>query len=309
MIWKDVWGLGKDAAQEWVKDKVPRLGAALAFYTVLSLAPLLIIVIAIVGLVFGEQAAQGQLVAQIHDLVGKDGATAIEVMVANARKPTAGIISSVLSVTMLLLGATGVFSELQDSLNTIWEVEPKPGRGVWGVVRNRFLTFALVLAIGFLLLVSLVLSAALQMLGDFVSGLLSDYVSFLQATNFLLSLVVFTLLFATIFKLLPDVRIGWKDVWLGAAVTAVLFVLGKSLIGLYLGRSSIGSTYGAAGSLVVLLVWVYYSAQILYFGAEFTKVYAARFGTRIQPARDARPVTEEARAHQGLPRNRKAATR
>lgn len=303
MKFKPLWELIKDIGQEWVKDKVPRLGAALAYYTMLSIAPLLIIVIAFAGFAFGEQAAEGQLVGQIRDLVGPDGAKAIEAMIAGSRnKLAAGVISSILSVIMLFIGSMGVFVELQDSLNTIWQVELKPGLGIWGFIKNRFLTFAMVLSIGFLLLVSLVLSTVLESLAGFVGSLFSEYVPFLELANFIVSLLVFTLLFATIFKVLPDVQIGWKDVWLGAVVTAVLFSVGKFLIGMYLGRASFGSTYGAAGSLVVLLVWVYYSAQILFLGAEFTKAYANRFGSRIRPAKDARLITEAARAQQGLPR-------
>ena len=193
-------------------------------------------------------------------------------------------------------------AQLQDALNTIWEVAPKPNRGLLGIIKDRFLSLSMVLGIGFLLLISLILSTTLTAVGTFFGGLVSHSATVLEITTFAVSFVVITLLFAMIYKLLPDARIAWSDVWVGAVLTALLFTLGKSLIGLYLGRSSIGSTYGAAGSLVVLLVWVYYSSQILFFGAEFTKTYANRFGSRIVPASDAVPVTEEARAQQGMPR-------
>jgi membrane protein len=297
-----LWTLVKETGREWMEDKVPRLGAALAFYSVLSLAPMLLIAIAIAGLVFGREATQGHLVEQIRGLVGTQGGEAVEMMLAHSRKPGTGTVAAILGVATLLVGASGVVAQLQDALNTIWEVAPKPNRGLMGIIKDRFLSLALVLGLGFLLLVSLVLSAALAALGTFFGGLVSQSAPVLETANFAVSLVVITLLFAMIYKLLPDARIAWRDVWVGAVMTALLFTLGKSLIGLYLGRSSIGSTYGAAGSLVVLLVWVYYSSQILFFGAEFTKTYANRFGSRIVPASDAVPVTEEARAQQGMPR-------
>jgi membrane protein len=302
MTIKQTWEVLKDTGEQWLTDKVMRLGAALAYYTALSMAPLLVIILAIAGFVFGEEAARGQLVGQIKDLVGQQGAQAIQAMVAHSHQESGGVLATVISVIMLLFGSSGVFGELQDSLNTIWEVQPKPGRAIWEMIRDRFLSFAMVLGIGFLLLVSLVLSTGLEALGSFVGGLAGTWAPVFQVVNFFASLGIFTLLFAMIFKILPDVKIGWKDVWLGAAVTALLFDLGKYLIGLYLGQSSYSSTYGAAGSFVVLLVWVYYSSLILFFGAEFTKVYANKFGSRIVPAENAEPVTEEARAQQGIPR-------
>ena len=299
---KAVWGLVKAAVSEWTEDKVPRLGAALAFYSVLSLAPLLLIAIAIAGLVFGAEAAQGQLVGQIRSLVGTEGGRAIEAMLANAPKHGAGVVATVVGLATLLYGASGVFGQLQDALNTIWEVEPKPGRGLWGFVRDRFLSFTMVLGTGFLLLVSLVLSTALAAAGKYLGGFLPDWAPALQALDLAVTFAVITLLFAMIFKYLPDVEIAWGDVWLGGVSTAALFLVGKFAIGLYLGRSGIGSAYGAAGSFVVLLVWINYSAQILFFGAEFTQVYAKRHGSRITPARGAEPVTERARIQQGISR-------
>jgi len=299
---RDIWNMLKETVNDWMEDKAPRLGAALAYYSVLSLAPLLIIAISIAGLVFGAEAARGHLVTQIRGLVGAEGGKAIETMIAHAHKPESGGVAAILGVLTLIVGATGVVGQLQDALNTIWEVAPKPGRGLWGFIKDRFLSLAMVFGIGFLLLVSLVLSASLTALSSYFGGLVSQAAPVLEVVNFVVSMVVVTLLFAMMYKLLPDVRISWGDVWVGAVITALLFVVGKSLIGLYLGRSGLGSAYGAAGSLVVLLVWVYYSAQILLFGAELTKVYAARFGSRIVPAADAVPVTEEARAQQGMPR-------
>jgi membrane protein len=301
---KGYWGLLKEAGREWLEDKAPRLGAALAYYTALSIAPLLVIAIFIAGMAFGKEAAQGYLLDQIQDLVGVQGGQAIETMLAHANQPRTGSLAAVLGMITLLAGAAGVVSQLQDALNTVWEVAPKPGRGVIGFLKDRFLSLAAVLGLGFLLLVSLVLSTVLTALAAFFVGLMPALAPALEAVNFVVSLAVTALLFALIFKLLPDAKIAWGDVWVGAALTALLFTLGKFLLGFYLGRSGITSTYGAAGSLVALLVWVYYSAQIVFFGAEFTKAYANRFGSRIVPSRDAVPLTEEARAEQGIPRTK-----
>ena len=301
---KGYWGLLKEAGREWLEDKASRLGAALAYYTALSIAPLLVIAIFIAGMAFGKEAAQGYLLDQIRELVGVQGGQAIETMLAHANQPRTGSLAAVLGMITLLAGAAGVVSQLQDALNTIWEVAPKPGRGVIGFLKDRFLSLAAVLGLGFLLLVSLVLSTVLTALAAFFVGLMPALAPALEAVNFVVSLAVTALLFALIFKLLPDAKMAWGDVWVGAALTALLFTLGKFLLGFYLGRSGITSTYGAAGSLVALLVWVYYSAQIVFFGAEFTKAYANRFGSRIVPSRDAVPLTEEARAEQGMPRTK-----
>jgi membrane protein len=295
-------GLIKEAGSEWLEDKAPRLGAALAYYTIFSLAPLLVIVIGVAGLIFGQDIARSQVLNQIQGLIGEQGGEAIRSMVENASKPTAGGVGAVLGIIMLLFGAAGLFGQLQDALNTVWGVQPKPGGGIWGFIRERFLSFTMVLGITFLLLTSLLVSAGLaafvQLLGNWQAGWLG------HAVNEVVSLVVITLLFALLFRFLPDAEIAWKDVWLGAAITALLFEVGKFLIGLYLGHSGVASAYGAAGSLAVLLVWLYYSGQIFLFGAEFTKVYANRFGSRIVPAPNAEPVTPEARAEQGMPRDR-----
>jgi membrane protein len=293
----------------WNEDKIPRLGAALAYYTAFSLAPLLVIVIGVSALVFGEQAAQGRIVEQIGGLVGGKGAEAIQAMLQNAgARKSSGITATIIGLATLLFGASGVFGELQDGLNTIWGVKPRPGRGIFEMVRSRFFSFAMVLGIAFLLLVSLVVTAALSAMGKLGSTVVSEPV--LQGLNLALSLGVITALFAMIFKILPDVKIAWRDVWTGAFATAVMFTLGKSAIGLYLGKSGVASAFGAAGSFVILLVWVYYSAQILYFGAEFTRIHARRQGRRMAPVSDAVPVTDEARRQQGLapPREEHAAS-
>jgi membrane protein len=290
----------KETFKEWQEDKASRLAAALAYYTAFSIAPLLVIVIAIAALVFGEQAAKGEIVGQIQGLVGKESAEAIQTMIDNSRKPTTGLVATLISVGILLFGATNVFAQLQDALNTIWEVAPKPG--VKGLVKARFISFAMILGVGFLLLVSLVLSTVLAVIGNYLGGLLPNLQFLWTTLNFLISFGVITLLFAMIYKFLPDVKITWNDVGIGAAITALLFTVGKSVLGLYLANSSVASTYGAAGSFVVLLLWVNYSAQILLFGAEFTQVYANKYGSQIVPANHAVPLTEEARAQQGMPR-------
>lgn len=296
---KTIYDLMRQTMTEWSEDKVPRLGAALAFYSVFAIAPLLLIVIAIAGFVFGRDAAQRQIIGQIAGVVGQESGQAIDKILEQASKPASGTLAIVSGVIVLLFGASGVFAQLQDALNTIWEVTPQPGRGWKGMLRDRFLSLSMVLGIGFLLLVSLVMSAGLSamtgVLGDSMGALMG------QVTNIVVSLAVITALFAMIYKFLPDVKIAWRDVWLGAAATSALFVLGKFLVGLYIGRSSVASAYGAASSFVIILLWVYYSSQILLFGAEFTQVYANRFGSRIEPARGAVPVTSKVRDQQGTP--------
>jgi membrane protein len=283
----DIPGLLKGTWEEWNTDRAPRLGAALAFYTVLSLSPLLILSIAIAGAVFGQEAAQGELLAQARSLIGEQGAEAIQTLIENANKPGAGMIATILSIVTLLFGASGVFGELQGAMNTIWGVEPRPDRGIKGVIMGRLLSFGLVLGVGFLLLVSLILSSVLSALGGQLSEALPDYNAIWQLLEVVISFLVITLLFAALYKFIPDVEISWRDVWVGAVVTSVLFSIGRFALGLYLGNSSTTSVYGAAGSLVVVLLWVYYSAQILFFGAEFTQVYANRFGSKIFPSEHA----------------------
>ncbi len=281
---KTIFKLLKEAFLEWQEDKASLLAAALAYYTVFSITPLLVIAIAIAGAVFGQDAARGEILQQINSLVGKQGAQAIETALANANQPQLGSIASIISVIVLLIGASGVFAQLQEALNTVWNVKAKPEKqGFWEFIRKRLLSFGMVLAIGFLLLVSLILSAILSGISKLDINLLPGFTPLWQLLNFLISFGFISLLFALIYKYLPDVKIRWKDVWVGAIITALLFTIGKSLIGLYLGQGSLGSTYGAAGSLIVFLAWVFYSAQILLFGAEFTQVYARKYGRKIVP--------------------------
>jgi membrane protein len=289
----DVWSLLKEAATDWSHDRAPRLGAALAYYTVFSMVPLLIIIIAVIGMVFGQEAAQSSIMEQIRTLVGDQSAVALKEMIERANQPSTGILSTVIAIGTLLIGASAFFGELQAALNTVWGLEPKEGLGIWGFVKSRFLSLATVLGTAFLLLVSLVLSTALSALGTWFGGLLPLPEFVLQAINVLLSFAVITGLFALIFKVLPDAHIAWRDVTIGAALTSALFTIGKFAISLYLGKSSVGSAYGAAGSLVILLVWVYYSAQILLYGAEFTQVYANRRGERIIPTSNANAADQK----------------
>jgi len=279
--WCDLKALFSDTVNEWYKHKVPRLGASLAFYTLLSLAPLLVVIVALTGAVYGEEAARGQIVTQLSDLVGRTGATAIEEVIKQARQPAVGLIATLAGLITLFLGATGVVAELRDALNTIYEIPSPEVSGLKSIilfVRERFFSFAMVLGVVFLLLVSLAINAWLAAMGTWFTGWLPALV--LQVVSTVVSWVIITALFAGIYKALPDVTIEWRDVVLGAAVTSLLFNLGKFVIGLYLGSSTIASAYGAAGSLVILLIWVYYSAQIFFLGAEFTQVFANRYGSQ-----------------------------
>ena len=289
------WSLIKDSAVKWDEDKVPRLAAALSYYTVFAMAPILVIVIAVAGLVFGQEAAQGQIVGQLDGLVGHEGAVAIQDILKNSRQEDAGVAAMILGTVTLLVGATGVLVELQDALNTVWGVTPKPGRGIMGMLKDRFLSFTMILGIGFILLVSLVMSAALTAVSHYLERFLPslDYVYLLQGANIILSFIVTTVLLAMIYRVLPDAKIAWRDVWIGAGISALLFGIGKFLIGLYLGQSSISTTYGAAGSLAILFVWVYYSSMILLLGAEFTQVYANRFGKHVVPSDNAILLTKK----------------
>lgn len=302
---KTIFRLLKEAFSEWQEDKTARLASSLAYYTVFSLAPLLIIAIAVAGAIFGEEAARGEIVGQIQGLVGKEGAQVIETAIDNAARPGSnGGIASLISAVALLFGATGVFAELQDALNTIWEVEPKPGRGIKNFIKKRVLSFSMVLGIGFLLMVSLLVNAVLSALSIYMNGLIPGVEWLWQLLNLGISFAVISVMFALIYKFLPDVKITWRDVAIGAIITALLFTLGKWGLGLYLGRGTFSSTYGAAGSLVIILVWVFYSAQILFFGAEFTQVYARKYGSKIVPDENSQVIPEIARAKQGLRRNR-----
>ncbi len=289
-FWKKSWGMLRETFEAWSSDQAPRMAAALAYYTTFSVGPLLLISIAAAGLIFGPETARKEIMTQLGTLMGVQGADAIATVVENAGKNKNGsILATILGAAALLFGASGVFTELQTSLNAIWRVEKRKGRGILGIIKDRFLSFAMVLGIAFILLVSLVLSALLQALGTFVSGWAGD--SVLMTTLYaLFSLAVLSALFALMFKFLPDARVRWGDVWLGAGITAGLFTAGKFLIGLYLGKSGVAGKYGAAGSLVVFLVWVYYSAQILFIGAEFTRVWAEHHGGLASPDEDAKRV-------------------
>jgi len=270
----------REIVDEWQRDGALNLGAALAYYTLFAMAPLLVLVIAIAGLAFGRAAAQGEIVSQIGGLMGADGAKMIEGMIARASRPASGIVATGVSLGTMALGASGVFGQLQTALNHIFGVERRRGRGVRGAVRQRLAYFGMIVAIGFLLVVSLVVSAALAGVHDLLATRLPILARVLPPLNFLLSFAVVSGLFALVYKVLPDVELAWRDVWLGAACTSLLFTVGKGLIGLYLGRAGTTSVYGAAGSLVLVLLWIYYSAQILFFGAEFTEVYSRRYGSR-----------------------------
>jgi membrane protein len=302
-VFKDpraLFSLLKDTYSDWSEDKASRLAAALAYYTAFSIAPLLLITIAVAGLVFGREAAQGRIVGQLEGVMGP-AAGAIETSLANSQDTSAGTLSAIIGLATLVWSASSLFGQLQESLNTIWEVAPDPNAGLVATLRRRFLSMTMVLGVGFVLLVSLVVTAGVSAVGTFFGDLLPGGAFLWQIVNFLLSFAVIMLLFAAIYKVLPDVTVDWSDVWIGSAVTALLFTVGKLLIGLYLGHASIGSTFGAAGSLLVFLVWVEYSAQILFFGAEFTQVYARRYGSRIVPAEGAVALDEESRAQQGMP--------
>jgi membrane protein len=285
----------KETFSEWQKDRVPLLASSLAYYTVFSIAPLLIIAISIAGVFFGEDAVRGEIFGQIQGLVGKDGAAAIQGMLQNTQKPNSGgTVATVFGIITLMLGASGVFGQLQEALNIIWEVKPKPGRNVIKFIRSRFLSSAMVLVIGFLLLVSSVLSTVLVAITQVINHLIPGLKFLGTSLDFVLSFVVVTLLFASIYKVLPDVKVPWRNLWVGSAATALLFNVGKILIGLYLGNSNVGSAYGAAGSIVVVLVWIFYSAQILLLGAEFTQVYSNYLGRPIRPSEYATPADEAA---------------
>ena len=291
---KDALNLLKQAAWDWFDDSAPTLGAAVAYYTVFSLAPLFVIAVFIAGLVFGQEAAQGQIFVQLRALIGETSAAAMEEVVESAdSQPKTGVFATIIGFIVLIVGASGVFAQMQGSLNAIWRVEPKPGRGIWGLVQDRILSFGFILIVGFLLLISLILTAAIAFIGTWIGGFLPGIEVLIQILNAILSLAIITLLFAMIFKFLPDVKIAWRDVWIGALITAGLFTAGKEILGLYLGKSGVASSYGAAGSLIILLLWVYYSAQIVFFGAEFTKAFANRFGSRVVPAENAVAVSKK----------------
>jgi membrane protein len=281
---KSIVVLFTNTASEWIQDKCPQLGAALAYFTVFSLAPLVLVLLAVFGLIFGgsDQARQ-KITEQLQYLIDPSGIKVIQDIAANAAKPQAGAIATTIGVVLALFGASGVFGQLQEALNTIWGVKPKPGGGLMGFVRTRFLSFAMVGGVCFLLLVSLTIETVLRAFSAYLKNLLpgGDIVAFVLFLIFDLAVII--LLFAMIFRYLPDAKVAWRDVWVGATLTAILFALGKCVLGLYLGSGAAGSAYGAASSLITLLLWIYYAAQILLFGAEFTQIYANTYGTRVEP--------------------------
>ena len=265
----------------WIDDKAPSMGAALAYYTVFSIAPLLLIVISIAGLIFGAEVARGEIFAQLEDLMGKTEALAVQSLLESASKPTESVTATIIGVFLLLIGATTVFGELQDDLDRIWRAPKRTDDGgILGLIRTRVLSFGMILGIGFLLIVSLIFSAVLAALGKWWAPIFGGMVLLGNIVNVALSFVLLTFAFAMIYKIMPRVNINWRDVWIGAVVTAGLFTIGKFLIGFYIGRSGLTSGFGAAGSLVVVLVWIYYSAQIFLMGAEFTRIYSFTLGSR-----------------------------
>ncbi len=277
-VGKGWWALLVRARSQWVSHKDARLGAALAYYSIFSMGPLIVIAISVAGLLLSEEAVRGEVAAGLRGLLGDSGAEAVNTMLTAADKPTQGIIATIIGVGALIFAAVGVVMQLKDALNTIWEVDAKPTKGIWGFLRTYVISFAGVLSLGFLLLVSMLLTTALSAAGKYLGAFLPE--AALQATGFVVSFLVIALLFAMMFKWLPDAKVAWADVWLGAVLTAALFELGKFLIALYIGKQGLESTYGAAASIVVVLVWVYYSAQIVLFGAEFTNARATQRSSR-----------------------------
>lgn len=275
----------KQAFEAWNQDKASQLAAALAYYTIFSLAPLLVLAIAIAGLFFDNAAVRDQLMGQVETLIGSTGADFVSTVLDNANRPgqSSGWLASAISIVLLLVGATGVLTQLQLALNTIWNLEARPDIGIMNLVRKRVLSLGMIMVIGFLLLVSLVVSSVISGFSAYLSTLAPGMDALVQLVNFVVTFGLTTLLFAALFKYLPDAIISWGDVWFGAIATAILFSVGKYLIGLYLGNSSFGSSYGAAGSVIILLIWVFYSAQILFYGAELTQIYSCRFGSPIEP--------------------------
>lgn len=284
---KKYWRLIGETFSIWNDGAASSLGAGVAFFTIFAIAPLFMLVLALAGFFFGEEAARRELFGELSGLIGPTGGQAVQSLLAAADKPRAGVFATAVGLVALFVGASSVFIQLQTSLNAVWNVRLKPGSGVRNFVKNRLLSFAMLLGIGFLLLVSLIVSAVLDGAAKYMSGIVPAHAAFWHALDFLVSLCLFALLFALILKVLPDVTIAWRDAWIGASMTALLFDLGKFLLGFYLGRSTVASAYGAAGSLVVVLLWVYYSVQILLFGAAFTRVWAEKYGTKIKPIRGA----------------------
>ena len=304
---KNIWLLLKDSAIAWDDDNIGQQGAALSFFTVFSLSPLLILMIVLSSFGFGKEAASGHLVSQLRGLIGPVGAQFIQSMITNAYESHTSILAAVFSVLVLLLGASAVFIQLRDSLNTIWRVRQKPTGTIRAFLRARAFSFAMILGIGFLLLVSLIISASLAAMSNYLSRLFSILSGLVIVFDFTVSFLGLTAIFAFMFKFVPAASLKWKDVWVGAAVTSLLFSFGKFLIGLYLGQGAIGSTFGAASSLVIIMTWTFYSSQIVLFGAEFTRLYAVRYGSNIIPDEDAvRIVPQKIETKVSRPGNRSA---
>jgi membrane protein len=285
-VFKAVFGLLKQTAEEWLQDQAPQLGAALAYYTVFSLAPLVLILLALVGLIFRQNpsGAWNQLVTEMSYFLDKSAIQVMQDIAHNASQPSKGALATIIGIALAIFGASGVFGQLQNALNIIWGVKAKPGGSFREFLRARFLSFAMVAGVCFLLLVSLVVEAVLQAFSQTLSANLPGGANIALTTYFVFDFIVVAFLFALIFKFLPDAKIQWRDVWIGAALTAVLFLIGKWALGLYLGSGAAASVYGAASSLITLLLWIYYSAQILLFGAEFTQVFSDRYGSHVVPA-------------------------
>ena len=277
---KEIWVLIKTAFTSWRDDYAQSMGAALAYYTMFSIAPLLLIVISITGLIFGQEAARGEIIGQLNQLMGEQGVLAIQTLLKSINQPNEGMTATTIGIILLLVGATTVFGELQDSLDRIWKAPARAGSGIWNLVRARLLSFGMILGIGFLLMVSLIFSAGLSAMNKWWSPVFSGWLMIAGIFNILFSFILTTLMFAMIYKIMPRANIRWSEVWIGATLTAALFTVGKWLIGIYIGQSAITSGYGPAGALLALLIWIYYSAQIFLMGAEFTWAYSHLFGSR-----------------------------
>jgi membrane protein len=280
---RPVWDLLSETYTAWRNDNAQTLGAALAFYTTFSMAPLLIIIIAIFGVILGKETVQVEILRRAQELIGAQGAAAVRMMIEAAYRPGTGLPATIIGILVILVGSTSALVMLTHSLNIIWGASPNSRTPIWNLVKERLLSFAMILVIGLLLVLSLLLSIVLSFLTGFFQNLLPVPPFFIEVCDFVLSFLLITLLFAVVYKVLPDVKIAWTDVWIGSAVTALLFTLGKFLFGMYLARSSIRSAYGAASSLAIILMWVYYSAQVFLLGAELTQVYANRYGSQVKP--------------------------
>src|SRR5215469_1023227 len=289
---RSVWELIQQTASDWSRINAPRLGAALAFYTMWSIAPLLVLCLGIARVVFGSEEARDQVAAQFQNISGPAGGDAIQALLAHAANPKHGAVAAAVGFFVLLFGASSVFAELRDSLDLVWGVESASGTGILGMIRYRFFSFTMVFGVGFLLLVSLLVSAGIAAAGKMFQEYLPISESVLHLGSTLFTFVIVTILFALLYKLVPDVHIEWSDVWFGAAATSLLFSVGKFAIGMYLGKASIGSAYGAAGSLVVFIIWVYYSAQVFFLGAEFTRFFAERHGSRARWRENPQPIPQ-----------------